>query len=119
MNNWASQASALSWLKSWNGKQAQRAGGIKLELAIRQQRTTLSKISNGVLDVALNPPLLWATHSPNRVRYAADPLPFTSKDVDINRSTEMKKKYELRSLNQCYTSILLVNKHTGNTEIRI
>ncbi len=27
-----------------NGKQAQRAGGIKLELVILQQRTTLSKL---------------------------------------------------------------------------
>ncbi len=33
-------------------KQAQRIGGIKLELAILQQRTTLSKLWNGTLDVA-------------------------------------------------------------------
>ncbi len=39
-------------LKRWNRKQAQRAGGIKSELAILQQRPTLSKLSNGVLDVA-------------------------------------------------------------------
>ncbi len=35
-----------------NGKQEQRAGGIKFELAILQQRTTLSKLCNGTLDVA-------------------------------------------------------------------
>ena len=35
-----------------NGKQAQRAGVIKCELAILQQSTTLSKLCNGTLDVA-------------------------------------------------------------------
>ncbi len=35
-----------------NGKQAQRRRGIKFELAILQQRTTLSKLWNGTLDVA-------------------------------------------------------------------
>ncbi len=35
-----------------NGKQAQRARGIKFELAILHQSTTLSKLSNGTLDVA-------------------------------------------------------------------
>ncbi len=33
-------------------EQEQRAGGIKFELAILQQRTTLSKLCNGTLDVA-------------------------------------------------------------------
>ncbi len=35
-----------------NGKQEQRAGGIKFELAILQQRTTLFKLCNGTLDLA-------------------------------------------------------------------
>ncbi len=35
-----------------NGKQEQHAGGIKFELAILHQSTTLSKLSNGTLDVA-------------------------------------------------------------------
>ncbi len=35
-----------------NGKQEQRAGGVKFELAILQQRTTLSKLCNDTLDVA-------------------------------------------------------------------
>ncbi len=39
-------SSAIFWMKL-NGKQAQRARGIKFELAIIQQRTTLSKLSNG------------------------------------------------------------------------
>ncbi len=33
-------------------EQEQRAGGFKFELAILQQRTTLSKLCNGTLDVA-------------------------------------------------------------------
>ncbi len=35
-----------------NGKQEQHAGGTKFELAILQQRTILSKLCNGTLDVA-------------------------------------------------------------------
>ncbi len=35
-----------------NGKQEQRGGGIKFELVILIQRTTLSKFCSGTLDVA-------------------------------------------------------------------
>ncbi len=35
-----------------NGKQAQRVGGIKFELAILHHSSTLSKLLNGTLDVA-------------------------------------------------------------------
>ncbi len=37
-------SSAIFENEKLNGKQAQRVGGIKLELAILQQRTTLSKL---------------------------------------------------------------------------
>ncbi len=45
-------ASSAIFKKKLNGKQAQHVAGIKLELAILQQRTTLSKLWNGTLDVA-------------------------------------------------------------------
>ncbi len=45
-------ASSAIFEKKLNGKQAQRVAGIKLELAILQYRSTLSKLENGTLDVA-------------------------------------------------------------------
>ncbi len=42
----------MSQLRKGTEAERESAGVIKFELAILQQRTTLSKLSNGVLDVA-------------------------------------------------------------------